>query len=369
MKKVMINEKCVGCGACFDMTELIVENDEGFAAVGEQSYLDAEKMEELQEVIAACPNQAIEIIDGGLVEGSGPEGLNKLYQLITNEIKEFKVDRPEPKGYHFKKEDYKYPITQSAKSFRYDYKSDNRAESAGLREFDRVMYSQRRAIIQGILVEYKIKHLKEFYEPEKKEGHYYFEQNRRVQDLLQSYANEALSLTDGKLGLPEAFTKFYVEPDLGYEGFGNIGRLKDLEEVNYTSSIINELEPLQWFDSWIDTDYQENSRGKDVYCFKSMTEASVKFGDQILNECGYVLNGVQDIDRDVNLVADTFVKALNELVRSKLQNVLDELEAYMKQAGIEIEEIVETMEEEPEEEFGGGFFNSAKIIGLSGMFK
>ncbi|SHJ86537.1 hypothetical protein SAMN02745751_03578 [Dethiosulfatibacter aminovorans DSM 17477] len=111
----------------------------------------------------------------------------------------------------------------------------------------------------------------------------------------------------------------YIDPEFGYDGDFNIGRIKELEDLDYTGSITNELEPLDWFDSWINTDYREDSRGKDYYCFEALDEVSKKFGDQIMNECAYVLNGPRDIDADVNRAVEIFVKDLTTMAKANLE--------------------------------------------------
>ena len=59
MKKLTVNESCIGCGACIAIdSEHFDFNDEGFSSVISNDNLDTD---ELKNAISSCPVNAIKI--------------------------------------------------------------------------------------------------------------------------------------------------------------------------------------------------------------------------------------------------------------------------------------------------------------------
>ena len=69
MKKLIVNENCIGCGACIAIdSEHFDFNDEGFSTVISNENLDTD---EVKNAISSCPVNAIKIEDGENTCGCG----------------------------------------------------------------------------------------------------------------------------------------------------------------------------------------------------------------------------------------------------------------------------------------------------------
>ena len=61
MKKLIVNDNCIGCGACISIDEEHFDyNDDRLSHVISEENLDTE---EVQMAINSCPVSAIELID------------------------------------------------------------------------------------------------------------------------------------------------------------------------------------------------------------------------------------------------------------------------------------------------------------------
>ena len=61
MKKLVVNDSCIGCGACVAIDEAHFEfNDDGVSSVISNENLESD---ELKNAIASCPVSAIKIVD------------------------------------------------------------------------------------------------------------------------------------------------------------------------------------------------------------------------------------------------------------------------------------------------------------------
>ena len=63
MKKVNVNENCIGCGYCVSSCPKYFEfNDEGYSSVTNE-VIEEDDIKEVTEVASGCPVDAIEIIN------------------------------------------------------------------------------------------------------------------------------------------------------------------------------------------------------------------------------------------------------------------------------------------------------------------
>lgn len=69
MKKVIVNENCIGCGACTGFSDVFKFNDEGLATTDENKNIvdnmDEDTKENVTDALENCPVAAIEIIEVG----------------------------------------------------------------------------------------------------------------------------------------------------------------------------------------------------------------------------------------------------------------------------------------------------------------
>ena len=67
MKKVIVNENCIGCGACTNFTDVFHFNEEGYATTDKEKNIidtmDDETKENVTDALENCPVDAIEIVE------------------------------------------------------------------------------------------------------------------------------------------------------------------------------------------------------------------------------------------------------------------------------------------------------------------
>ncbi|MGE4284710.1 MAG: ferredoxin [Clostridia bacterium] len=332
VKKIAISSNCAACGACAMMTGYIKENPDGTVSPNGAGIVPSDELEAFQQVINTCPVKAISLENTGLVYKIGKEGLLELKQLIQSEFNNYKIHMPESENYKFIKANYHVQTPWGSREMRYEYKSSNKAEDAGLEEFDRIMYSQRRVLIQQILVQYKTSVLAAFTEYIKEAGNYYYDINTTISSRLQEFVAEAQALSNGKLDLSSDFAVCDFEPVFGRPGDkfdreANVYQIKHLEEIWVTDSIMKELEPLSWFRTYVnvdDTEIYDGKREKDMYCY-NLREVTSELEKWILNETEYVLNswdGIKTILEDnISVVLKEVEKGINTKIQTLLQAI------------------------------------------------
>lgn len=63
MKKIKVNENCIGCGACTAIAPEYFEiGDDGYA-VAKKSEVDEKDINDVNEAANGCPTSAIEVED------------------------------------------------------------------------------------------------------------------------------------------------------------------------------------------------------------------------------------------------------------------------------------------------------------------
>lgn len=330
MKKVTITSECVACGVCSTMTKYIKENSDGTASPNGAGIIPNDEVKDFQAVIDICPVKAITLEKAGLVNKSGKDGLIELKTLIQSKYTNYKISRPKPEKYKFIKSSYRVPVPSGAGERRYEYKSDSRAENAGLREFDRIMYSQRKPLIQQLLVQYKAKMLYQYTEYVEEEGMYYYDINKKIEAVLQEFIAQANSLCENKIDLSDNFAKCEFKPILGIQGdkFNKelyVYQIKHVEEIWITDNIISELESLAWFDTWVNTDYMENSRGKDMYCYE-LREVTEKFANQILDETANIVNAFDGMQQILEQNLTNILKEMEKGINARFQILIDAID-------------------------------------------
>lgn len=333
MKKIVISSNCVACAACVTMTEHIRETADGTVVTSGSGIVPDNKLNSFKEVIDICPVKAISLVDTRLTNKTGKKGLAELKKIIHSEFDNYKVSMPSAESYKFIKEDYKVPRPYCPKERCYDYKTYKKAEAEGLQEFNRLMYSNRKTLIQQILIQYKTNSLSKYIEDENKPGNYYYDINTSVSKRLEEFVAEAKFLSNGTINLPSNFTKCEFKPVFGREGNKfdrevNIFRLRQLEEMWFTDRIMNELEPLRWYDSFIDSEDIEIYDGKkerDMHCF-DLESVTSTFAKHILDEVAYVLNSYDGIKDLLECELSYIFKDIEKGVNDKIQLLLREID-------------------------------------------
>lgn len=331
LKKIVIkSSKCVSCGLCSEMCKLIEESSDGKAIVKGSGIVNNNDMEEIEMIISSCPEEAISLRNTGIVKSEGQQGIKELKDIIIKEFKNYKVHMPERECYRFDCDSFYIESPRSNKANLFDYSSYNSAMREGLREFDRIMYSNKRTLIQKLLVEYKTRCLDPFIYDYDEESNYYYQARKEISKRLEVFVAQAESLLGKKLSLEDDFCKIKARPVFGTDGSlmsreGYVYQLRHLEEVWVLDKIANQIESLSWFDSYIDTNDIEDYRGNDKYSF-SIDDAVQELRSQILNETFSVLN---DSDGVAGILENNFpriTRAMDEEINSKISKLLNQID-------------------------------------------
>lgn len=315
MKKILVSNECVACGICVSMSEFLEELPNGKVIPKASGTISDMEAESFAEVISACPVQAISLENSGLIKGNGTEAIADLKKLIKKKLENFKVQAPSRAKYRFKAKDFRAPTIYATGEYRYDYKSDSKAEQAGLKEFDQVMYSQKRAIIQQMLVEYKHSKLKPYNCFENEPGNFYFDIINEIKKELQMLMNEVRDKTNNQTQFPTGFEK--VEPKIDFSDNGSIAvyQLRNLEKVNIVDQIANRLEPLYEYKLYVNTHDIDN--GKRYMSCYDIREVIEKFGEDI----AYNIEDVCDDLVEMNM--ENAIRDFNSALQKELDNKVE----------------------------------------------
>lgn len=333
LKKIVISNECQACGSCSLSTQLIKESANGKAEPVEPAIVDDKNSASIQSVINSCPAKAISLVNIGFTNSAGKAGLNELKQIINDRIKNYKYSYPNPKEYEFNKSEYSAPTAYGSGEYRYDYRSSDKAEQAGLKEFDRVMYSQSKATIMQILVGYKNKKLRKYSYYDTEVGNYYYDFNRQMEQLLKQIVAEAKALSNGKINFPKDIDTFEVIPQFGISGDAMnrelyVYQLRHIEELWFVQNIMNERESLSWYQTFIDTDDIEDSRGKSMYCYKNISDVCSKFGGYLLNDTQYVMTGSDGVQPLVEAALKKFYEDAKKVVDVKVDALIKAIDSF-----------------------------------------
>lgn len=331
LKKIVIkSSKCAACGLCSEMCKLISEGTDGKAIVNGSGIVDSNDIEEIEMVINSCPEEAIILRNAGIVKSEGNQGIKELKEIIMDEFSDYEVYMPDRAYYRFNSEAFYVESPRSDKAYLYDYSSYNSAVREGLREFDRIMYSNKKAIIQKLLVEYKTRCLEPFIYDHDDEGNYYYQARKEISKRLELFVAQAEVLLGRKLSLGEDFCKIKARPIFGTDGGsmsreGYVYQLRHLEEVWVADRIANQIKPLSWFDTYIDTSDIEDYRGRDKYAFK-VGDAVEELRRQILDETYDVLNDSNGVEGILESNFPKITRAMNEEINLKISQLLMQID-------------------------------------------
>lgn len=261
MKKLTISEKCIKCGECAVMTDLFRELPDGTVEPA-VSVLTSEQAKSLEDVIKNCPVGAIVLNESNTGKFKSKK---ELLDYAQNKLGGYKFS--EPQYERFNKSEFPIEIPYSRSG--YDYKNSDKAEREGLREFNRIMYSQRDTIANDVIQRYASSKMRKFCVYEKENGNYYYDNYKAIETILQELAAAAIEFSNGKVKLPDDFTKFDIEPMWGKSGdsFDRSIYISELKEMGrYGSQVTGEMldyvEKLDWYQTFVNWDDREIYTGK-----------------------------------------------------------------------------------------------------------
>lgn len=333
IRKLKITSECVACGACTILSEYISENTDGTIYAKNDVIIKEKDLKNIEEVIQSCPVKAIQVENSGISNKSGKEGLLELKNILESEFNNYKFEKPSYDSYKFDKNLYSVPTAYGSNERRYSYKSDSKAISEGLREFDRIMYSQRRALVQQLLVQYKNNTLRKFTEYIKEPGNYYYDILSKVNNRIKEFIEEAKVLSNNKINFPEGFEEKEIEPVFGIKGdkFNRevfVYPLKHLEEMWIVDNIVNELDPLYEHEIYINTDDMEIYNGRkevDMYCY-DLREVTNYLAKWILYETESAVNSYDGMREFIEQISTQILVPMEKQLSEKVKILSDSID-------------------------------------------
>ncbi|MFC7371377.1 ferredoxin [Fictibacillus iocasae] len=330
MKVIKVSNKCVASGSCTLLTDLLQEGPDGKATPVGTGKITDKTAEKFMGVINHCPVGAISLEDSSIVKSTGTHGLKEIKTLITKELVEFKVPRPSEDICRYRGSASSIHYISAEGHNRYDYRSDSQAESAGLSHFDRIAYSQRRALVQEALVEFKVNQLGDFIKYETKQGNYYNDINEYFINFIRDVLKEIDEKTDGKIKLSLDLDRLKIGPDHHLNKVEDDFYLYQLHNIEliFTDSVVNKLNSLSSYKIYINTDDMEDYRERDVYCY-NLFEVIEEFRGDIASAIQDVFNYDDAIKVHIERVYETYSKILKEELNEIAKFLFKEIDNYL----------------------------------------
>lgn len=237
MKKFAVSKACNACGECMIRTDLLIEDESGFAVPVADKYIRDSDLLKAEKTAALCPMKALSIVESTTTVDL--DALPAEMVKLLNAVKISDICRSE---IEFKKEDYSIHIGYDSNEGRFEYSSRRSAESAGESNFEHIFWNHRQDYALSVLTQYKSKFLRPYYDFENITDTYYAKISRKIETILSRIKAESMALTNGRLCLPDDFTKFCPETDQDFQSCFAIYCLKDTDGVSYVQELLDRME-------------------------------------------------------------------------------------------------------------------------------
>lgn len=340
MKQISVNINCSGCGLCIVNCHYLQENSEGNAEPVIGKAIQDKDIENVKKVIAECPKNALQIVETGITNKKGVEGVVEIIATLKNKCNSFAVKKVSNSDVRLEIKNYYIPTPRSSKEYRRNYKSERSAIAEAKDEFNRLCYSETayRPMIKKVFVEYKVNVLKPYYTCTDTEDSIYYSYNQQIRKLLSDAYAEIGEVLDGNNKVPASWKDFSVclkQKDI------SIQILKEFDEQSTSSGIISALKDLSNtglndYMLYIDFDYDEiydgeglfgKTKYKNMWYFYNFYEASKRFIDDLYWAIGYMSSDIEYVAiENINYVLGEFEKKAKEALKAKIS----ELEQYVK---------------------------------------
>lgn len=219
MQYIMVNERCNGCGLCFQLNMYIRENDDGNAEPIYGVAIKNVDKERVKKVVSSCPTKALLIENKQITTKKGHEGIREIIDDLNLWIEKQSVTMLD-RGV-FGPPD-KEEVESLARSLSNEcmYRgtrrqtSESKARSNAKECFERYCYSENawRNVVRKVLVDYTVKHMKPYYTREdSNESAYYIYNISARKKLGEAYEEIKNILPDNEL--TKEWQEFSCYPD------------------------------------------------------------------------------------------------------------------------------------------------------------
>lgn len=340
MKQIRVNEKCNGCGLCVMNCVYLQENEEGNAQPVVGKVINDADMENIQQIVKECPENALEIVETGSATKAGKEGAAEVAADLRKKCESLSVKQISRKDIKLDVEHIALDVPMFCDNqFEYQYSSESAAKSAAKYEFERLCYSEAacQRILKKVFVDYKINVLKPYYSFEKETDCVFFKYNEMIRTFLaDAYAEICSLLGDG--AVPVDWKSFSLYPD---DEYGAIRELKIFDEKSksYGIGIIaklkegyscNEYVDFMRFDdmeNYVGESFFGKSKYKTVWNFSNFNQAAERFNRDMKHAIKYKFPDIEEETANtINYMFGKYEKELKKNFNAKI----DELERYLK---------------------------------------
>lgn len=329
-KKIIIAPGCMGCGVCMASSSYFGESRDGMAVVQGAGIISGNDILQVQKIAENCPAHVIGLQD---VEA---KSMNEVLHTIQESLDNYRFPVPPKENFEFNSKNITVPIPFSTRERIYEYSSYEKAKRTGLDEFNRLMYSQRLSIIQGLMIEYKTNVLLPYYRYEKTSNNYYYKIEQELKALIDKVIAE-VKLVNPQISLPDDFNKVTIT--INRKKDNSAYYFEECFEVGQANRALGEISnsnySLSSYDCYFDVDDTEEYAGsgffgdkyKTKYCFYNLKEAFESLANDIVGACRDVTS---DITRDAYGILGQLWKNVEREIKTQLSKKADMLRSELK---------------------------------------
>ncbi|WP_339289571.1 ferredoxin [Paenibacillus sp. FSL E2-0201] len=319
MKRIVVSDKCVACGTCSLESELMTERSDGKAVAWGTGMITNEQYNSFIPVLKNCPTGAISVVDD-INQVGETASIIKLKKIIDEKLKSYKVKYPTTESFDYIDKEYIAPLFINKDKSGYEYSSYDRASKEGFREFERSIYSQRKTMVQSMLIGYKTKKLSSFAYYEKNSGDFYDGVCQEITKVLSEIEFMAKEITKGRIKLPDDFLLFEVGPDKDYDGELYCYKLRHTEQLDYLSE---GAQPASYYDCYIDINELNDKYSFDLNQVKEIFMEHVSF--ELSNQ----------LSKHIFEWMDTIINEFSKLVSKKINEKIVIIKSALKECSFE----------------------------------
>lgn len=325
-KKIVISEKCVGCGICME-NSFVEETPDGKAKAAGAGILLPEQVGQASDAAQNCPANAISI------EDISQKSKTEVEALLDSEPGTLKLSVPS-------KEEFKFDVSKvnielpydTGNEYDYRYSSYKEAIGAAREVIRRNMFGNREGIVQDIIGNYLIENFSGYVDYKESDSNFFYSANRQAQGILDKMVGEVMAAKPDAV-IPENIKTISSLPD-GDRNARGVGALAG-GLMNTAGYILSELSgsnySLQSYAEdadWDDTEtYEKGAFGREKtvtkYCYKNIRDAYQSIAKDICSALGWsfdeqVVNPAYD---NMKYIVESYEKRLTDELREKAKRL------------------------------------------------
>lgn len=283
-KKIIINEKCIGCGLCLNNT-FIDETIDGKAKPSGAGVLSSEQIEQAYEIVEKCPVKAI------IIEEISIKNKKEIEKFLDSKPESLKLPVPPKSNFKFDASEVYIPIpSNTGREYDYQYTSSKKAIEAAKEVIRKNMFGNRVGIVQDIIGNYLTENFSSYVDYKESESNFFYSANHQAQNILDMMVGEVLG-ANPDIAIPENLKTISTRPTNKKDDLG-VGALTG-GLLNTAPRIIDELS---------DSCYSLQSYAEDADWDDMETYTTGAFGkEKIVNKYCYtgIYNAYQSIANDI----------------------------------------------------------------------